>query len=179
MSLSSQGRGALTRCSFRVVTHEALPRSCCFAEAKHVEEPHFFQMELYLVQILFQEHKAQRTCCIAFGDRENGTWKQDGQGSNSVLRTSKELWENLSWPTLEKSKQLKLFWRSSLKWRGQWVWAPGWAVDGGEWGVSPWSGPDFFAPNGSSRIFKGLGDPSGNVVERNVSGESVFYLYST
>lgn len=61
--LEQEGGGrrmvSLTGCFFRVVTHEALPRSCCFAEAKHVKEPHFFQMELYLVQILFQEHKAQ------------------------------------------------------------------------------------------------------------------------
>lgn len=56
-----QGVGPLTGCFFRVVAHEALPCSCRFTEAKHVKEPHFFQMELYLVQILFEEHKAQGT----------------------------------------------------------------------------------------------------------------------
>ena len=73
--LSSRGReGSLTGCSLRVVAHEALPRSCCFTEAKHVEEPHFFQMELNLVQILFQEHKAQRTgvCLPATQHPETG-----------------------------------------------------------------------------------------------------------
>lgn len=64
------GGGSLTGRFVRVVAHEALPCSCCFAEAKYVKESHFFQMELYLVQILFQEHKAQRTherVCLPHG----------------------------------------------------------------------------------------------------------------
>lgn len=57
-----EGReGSLTGRFLRIVAHEALPRSCCFAEAKDIKESHFFQMELYLVQILFREHRAQRT----------------------------------------------------------------------------------------------------------------------
>lgn len=60
VSSSKWGVGSLTSCFFRIVAHEALPRSCCFTEAKYVKEPHFLQMELYLVQILFQEDIAQR-----------------------------------------------------------------------------------------------------------------------
>lgn len=56
----------LTAGSLRVVAHEALPGSCRLTEAKHVKEPHFLQVELHLVQVLLQEHRAQRiqvTCC--------------------------------------------------------------------------------------------------------------------
>lgn len=91
--LSSRGReGSLTGCSLRVVAHEALPRSCCFTEAKHVEEPHFFQMELNLVQILFQEHKAQRTwvCLPATQHPETG---QMGCGHRTARAQIQWLWQ--------------------------------------------------------------------------------------
>lgn len=48
-------RRALTRCLFGVIAHEALPRPRFLAVAEQIEEPHFFQVHLHVVQVLGQQ----------------------------------------------------------------------------------------------------------------------------
>lgn len=114
-------------------------------------------------------------CHIAFCEGENGIWKQDVQGSNSLPGTRKGHWANLSWPILEHSSQFKLSQGSALKCGRQQAWAPGLGVR--LWGSEV--AQNFLTSNSSSRISKKLGYPSGSVVERNASGGLVFYLHFT
>lgn len=48
-------RRALTRCLFGVIAHETLPRPRFLAVAEQIEEPHFFQVHLHVVQVLGQQ----------------------------------------------------------------------------------------------------------------------------
>lgn len=167
---------SLTGCFFRVVAHEALPCSRCFAEAKHVKEPHFFQMELYLVQILFQEHKAQgkehQQICLLQGilKLERGPWTQDGQRSISVLRTRRECWEDPSPLTVEKNS-ISNSSGSVLNAVGT---GPRAGHQGKWWGVRAWSTQNVIASRHSARISKKKGYPGGSVVKRNTIGGFVF-----
>lgn len=171
--LSSRGReGSLTGCSLRVVAHEALPRSCCFTEAKHVEEPHLFQMQLNLVQILFQEHKAQRTWVCLPAPQHSETGRM-GCGHRTARAQMQCLWQEGSIEKtshLRKEQPVQSIPREFLLLN----------TEGGQHGPQGCSmrecqvAQNFHASNHSSRISKKLGYSSGNAVETNASGDLSF-----
>lgn len=141
------GRAALTGGSLGVVAHEALPRSCRFTEAKHVEEPRFFQMELNLVQILFQEHKAQRTgVCLPATQHSEAGQRGCGHGTARLrIRASDKggAWSKPLMAHLRKEQPVKTLPREFLLLN----------TEGGQHGpqdcslrecqVRAWSGPEF------------------------------------